>query len=560
MRRMIWGVCLGLIMGVNADALPVQFGFRISFKDKAGSADINQPLTFLSQKSLDRRTKYSIAVDTTDLPVSPAYLDSVRAATTGIIHTTSRWLNTCVVLVEDSSTMQVLRSKPYITNVEWVGYFSAGLHDKPARNGTDKFHDDVIKNASSPTAKKATGNAAYYGATWDQTTTVNGDCMHDNGWKGEGITIAVLDNGFNYVDFGPAFDSLYNSGRIIDQYNIARDTNYIYGYASHGTEVLSVLAGYLPNYFVGAAPLANYALYVTEDAAFEQPVETDNLVAGIERADSVGADVISISLGYNNFDLPFPPITNSMLDGKTVNATIAANTAMKKGILTILSAGNEGSNGLLTPGDADSAITVGNVDVNKAPAPTSGYGPNASGTIKPDVCGMGHPAAVMRWNTDIGFVSGTSTATPSIAGFAACLLQGHPAKHPYEIKKTLQQVGHTFSNPTNQLGYGVPDFCAAEIMLDVNGVDAPQKNYVDISPNPFTDHLLLTIHSIKNETATVAVYDLTGKKILQQVFSVQAGTNTQSVNLPPTLAEGIYILKLQTRSSLQTNVWKIVKQ
>lgn len=556
MRRRILCVCFGVIFATVSQALPVQFAFRISFKDKAGSADINQPLTFLSQKSLDRRAKYGIAVDTTDLPVSPAYLDSVKAITTGIIHTTSRWLNTCVVLVEDSASIQALRTKPFVTHVEWVGYFSSGLHDKPAGNKDDKFHDE-LKTAPF-TAQKTTGNATYYSATWDQTTLVNGDCLHDKGWKGEGITIAVLDNGFNYVDSGPGFDSLYNSGRIVDRYNIARDTSHIYGYASHGTEVLSVLAGYIPNHFVGAAPLANYALYITEDAAFEQPVETDNLVAGIERADSIGADMASISLGYNNFDLPFPAITPSMLDGKTVNATLASNMAVKKGMLMILSAGNEGSNGLLSPGDADSAVTVGNVNTAKVPAGSSGYGPNASGTIKPDVCGMGDPAAVMLWDLSISYVSGTSTATPSIAGFAACLLQGNPAKTPYEIRKVLQQTGHTFSSPTNQLGYGVPDFCAANLILDVETPDVQKPGIATVAPNPFSDKLTITVNSTKTEAAVVHIYDLTGKQLLRRTLSLKTGANNQVITVPSYLNEGVYLLKLQTSSQVQT--LKLVKQ
>lgn len=556
MRRRTLCVCLGLTIAAHVHALPEQFAFRISFKDKAGSADIHQPLTFLSQKSLDRRVKYGITVDTTDLPVSPDYLDSVKVTTSGIIHTTSRWLNNCVVLVEDSATIQALRTKPFVANAEWVGYFSAGLHDKPARNNGDKFKDEM--KAPAAAVQKTTGNAAYYGAAWDQTTLVNGDCLHDKGWRGEGMTIAVLDNGFSYVDFGPGFDSLYTSGRIVDQYNIARDTPDIYGYASHGTEVLSVLAGYIPNYFVGAAPLADYALYITEDAAFEQPIETDNLVAGIERADSIGADVVSISLGYNTFDLPFPAVTGSMLDGKTVNSTIASNRAMAKGMLMVLSAGNEGANGLLSPGDADSAMTIGNVNTSKVPASSSGYGPNASGTLKPDICGMGDPAAVMRWNMDIGYVSGTSTATPSIAGFAACLLQGNPGIHPYEICKTLRLTGHTSGNPTNQLGYGVPDFCAANVLLDVAEIAAPKPNDATIAPNPFSGNPVLTLHGSKNETAVISLYDLTGKMLMRQAFLIRAGMNRQTLNIPSSLNDGIYLLKLQTAGQVQT--LKLIKR
>jgi len=539
MRRLVWGGLL--LLSQQAFALPTQFAFRVGFTDKNGTADIHAPLSFLSQKSLDRRTKYNISIDSTDLPVSPDYLDSVKNITSGIIHVTSRWLNDCVVLVDDTSTIQTLRTKSFVTDVEWVGYFASGLHNKSA-----------VENYE----QKPTGSSTYYGATWDQTHLVNGDCLHDKNWKGENILIAVFDNGFTWVDSDPAFSALYTSGRISDTHNFVKDTSYVYSYGSHGTEILSILAGFLPNTYVGAAPNADYALYITEDATSEQPYELDNLIAGFERADSIGVDVMSMSLGYNNFDLPFAAITPSQMDGKTINVSHAANMAMSKGMLMVVTAGNEGSGGLLVPGDADSVLTVGNVDVNKNPAGTSGYGPNASGTIKPNVCALGNPGYVMTSSNTPFAASGTSISTPSIAGFAACLLQGNPGMNPYKIRNAIQKTGHTYTNPGVQSGYGVPDFCAANDLLDVPSLPSALKT--TIAPNPFTERLSVTFYATENDRIKITVADLQGRRMLSFQKNIMAGENNLEISLPQSIASGLYLLNLQNAQHSETV--KIIKR
>lgn len=555
MRRVLGCVAFSLLFSIASNALPTQFAYRISFTNKLGSASINNPTNFLSQKALDRRTKYNITVDSTDLPVSPDYLDSVISVSSGIIHVTSKWLNDCVVLVEDSSTMQSLRTKPFVKSVEWVGYFPSGLHDKPAFHEGDNI--ETIASHNQQISNKPTGNASYYGSSWNQTTLVNGDCLHDNGWMGEGMLIALFDNGFNWVNFGPAFDSLYTSGRIVDTFNFVKDTSFVYGYGSHGTEVLSILAGYIPNYFVGAAPLAQYALFVTEDATSEQPIELDNMIAGFERSDSLGADLMSMSLGYNTFDNPFPSITSSQLDGKTVNASIAANMAMSKGIMMVVTAGNEGSGGLLAPGDADSVLTIGNVDVNKIPATSSGYGPNASGTIKPNVCGLGNPGYAMTSTLTVTPVSGTSISTPSIAGFTACLMQANPMKNPYQIRNAIQETGHTYSNPGIQLGYGVPDYCAANLLLDVKD-HAAKTITAQITPNPFTQDIFIQISLKKNQQIQLTLADISGRVLKTKAATLSAGSNNIMFDAPQGISSGVYLLKIQGEEDEM--VFKLEKQ
>lgn len=539
LRSLILCVLIVLSFACTAQALNTQYAFRISFTDKKGTADISIPLGFLSQRAIDRRSTQNIAIDTIDLPVSPDYIDSVLDITGGVLHVTSKWLNTCVILLEDSSAILPLQGKSYITDIEYIGYYQTGLHNKTA---SVKFSEETLSDGN-----KTTGTQSYYNATWTQTHLVNGDCLHDNDWKGQGKLIAVLDDGFNFVDTNPAFDSLYQSGRVLDKYNFVRDTDFVYGYNAHGTEVLSTMAVYMPDSFVGAAPLAYYALYITEDQGSEQPIEMDNMVAAFERADSMGADVVTSSLGYNVFFGPVPyTIPAAQLDGKTTVAAKAVNIATMKGMVMVMTAGNEGSGGLLTPGDADSALTVGNVDANKLPAGSSGTGPNAAGHIKPDVCGLGNPAAVMRNSAAVLYVSGTSLSTPQIAGYTACMMQGGvTGKLPAAIKDAIRRTGHVYNNPTNQLGYGVPDFCSAWHLLGVSGPPVPPL--LTVVPNPFTNELEIRLPGNHLGPVDVSLFDMEGRVVYH---SIHAHTDNGTLRVVPSasLAPGVYSCRLMTGS------------
>lgn len=557
MRKSNLLLALGIVLSISTQALPAQYAFRISFTDKWGTAAIHQPLSFLSQRALDRRAKYNILVDSTDLPVSTIYIDSVKKISSAVLHSTSRWLNYCVLLMDDSSTVASIRSQSFVKNVEWVGYFPSGLHNKNSATEANTLPASQLSLRNNDPLAKPSANAAYYNFAWDQINIFNGACLHDLGWKGQNMLIAVFDNGFKWVDVGPAFDSLYHSGRIVDGYNFVKDTTDVYNAGSHGTEVLSILAGYLPNHFVGTAPMAQYALYVTEDVFSEQPIEMDNLIAGMERADSIGVDVMSMSVGYNGFDAPFSAISSSQLDGKTIIATQAANAAVRKGIFTTITAGNEGSGGLLSPSDADSALTVGNVDINKQPASSSGHGPNAAGVIKPNVCGLGNPGATMTFNMNVSSMSGTSFSTPAVAGMVACLLQGNPTRTPYQLRSAIQQTGHTFATPGVQTGYGVPDFCAANLILGIsNPTVAPSTTA--LYPNPFESDIRIEHTSTGHEMATITLSDIQEKTHLSHHQMLHVGKNSWTLSIPATFPSGIYLIRITT--SKETHVLKAMKR
>ncbi|HTM64811.1 MAG TPA: S8/S53 family peptidase [Flavipsychrobacter sp.] len=543
-----WAVVL-LVLFLSENATGQQYAFRICFTDKEGSPDISNPSMFLSPRSLERRKAQGIALDSTDRPVSPVYIHKVLELTDGAFHVASKWLNSCVIRVSDSSNIIALEGEPFISSITYVGYYG----DEPIdRKGP-------VKKELRGAEWKTTADSASYGATWTQTHLVHGECLHDNGWQGQGKLIAVLDDGFHYVDSAPAFDSLYSSGRIIDTKNFVLPANDVYtDFWQHGTEVLSTIAGYLPNIYVGAAPLAQYVLYVTEDQTSETPVEMDNMVAGFERADSIGADIVSSSLGYNTFDVPFPSIPSSELDGKTTVAAIGANIAVQKGMLLVITAGNEGSGGLLTPGDADSVITVGSVNSSGQPAGNTGNGPNASGIVKPDVCAMGNPGYVLTNTTTPFAVSGTSIATPQIAGMAACLWQGSAGKSNFEIKQAILKTASLYTTPQlPKLGYGIPDFCQANVMLDVPEV-AHGLSSVNVYPNPSDGKFLISYSASRKTSARFTVTDITGKVILQEVRLVNEGQNQATIALPNAVSAGVYICSMQIDG--QRKVIKLLKK
>lgn len=531
-----WILCFVglLILSVTAIAQP-QYGFRISFTDKAGTThSLTNPIGYLSQRAIDRRTAQNISIDSTDLPVSPAYMDSVLTLTGGKLHMTSKWFNYTVILLNDSSDILTLQGKPFIDTIAYIAYYPLGLH-KPGKE-------------APPVQKKTTGSALYYGDAWQQTSLVRGDYLHDIGRKGEGKLIAVLDEGFEGVDTGPAFDSLMNSTRLIDQYNYRDAVSNVFMNGLHGTTSLSTLAGNLPGTYVGTAPYADYALYITEIQGSEQVIEMDNIVAASERADSVGADIITISLGYDRFNLPTMfSLTYADIDGKTTIAAKAANMATTKGILFVASAGNEGGgswNYILTPGDADSAITVGSVGLDRVPANNSGYGPNSSGRIKPDVCMVGQPASVMRNGPNPLLSSGTSWATPQLAGWAACLMQTSTTLTPYQVRIAIQKSAHVYNNPGVQLGYGVPNFHTALDYLNIEELPKmpDNGNWLTVSPNPFEEQLTIRVYSERKSTVEISLTDVTGRVIFSTSADASTGVRTIQPEMPE-LTPGIYFLK-----------------
>jgi serine protease AprX len=525
-----------------------QFAYRIDFTDKNNTTyTLSSPGSYLSARALTRRSAQGIAVDSTDIPVNHTYVDSILNVTGGVFHESSKWKNLMVVLVTDSTGLNAtLSGIAFVKNVQLVGYYGGtGLHHK-GRN-------------TKPAYSRTTSDATYYSQTWGQTQIVNGNVLHDEGHRGAGKMIAVLDAGFIDLDTCPyGFDSLRNSGRIVDVHNFSYGSEDVYAYDNHGTMVLSTMACYVPDTFVGSAPMAMYDLYVTEVDPTEQPLELINLLCGAERADSVGADIITCSLGYNTFDNPVYNFNFSTdLDGKSTVAAQAANMATQKGILFVASAGNEGGdawNMILTPGDADSALTIGSVKPDGTMAASSGYGPNAAGNIKPDVCGQGQPSNVVD-GYEYASADGTSFATPEIAGWAACLWEAHPTATPNVLRRAIDSCASIHWAPENHYGYGIANFNCSDFLLKVNSPVYP-KDKIVAGPNPCGDLLNVRYYFDGTGTLEMRLTDMWGREVLSTRTAITGAVSEIALNTSG-IAPGVYVLQARTEST--EHIVRVVK-
>jgi subtilisin family serine protease len=268
------------------------------------------------------------------------------------------------------------------------------------------------------------------------------------------MVIALLDGGFfNYTTLD-AMDSIIINNQVLDTWDFYSNNTTVSDDHPHGMQCLSTIAANIPGQFIGKAPKANFLLYRTEDTNSEYPIEEFNMVCGMERADSAGADVISASLGYSEFDDASFNHTYAQMNGSTTIAAIGADLAAKKGILFVNAAGNEGSNAwhyIITPADADSVLAVGAVSTSGAVGSFSSYGPSSDGQVKPDVASVGVGAMVQSTSNTVVTGSGTSFACPNMAGLSSILWQGFPEVSNMRIVRALREAGSIAASPNDRM-------------------------------------------------------------------------------------------------------------
>jgi len=507
--------------------------YWVQLKDKNGTPyQINKPEAFLSQRSIDRRKRQHISIDETDLPVSPVYLDSLKNRGLEIVHT-SKWLNGATVRTADTILIKKIATLPFVTLVQLT---------KPAnvlKSIHNKFSDEETNIVFDP---------AKYGTAINQLIQLNGQYMHNPGFRGKGIEIAILDAGFLNVNTYSAFDSLRNSNRILGTRDFVDPKADIYKQNYHGMSVLSCMAGNVPGSLIGTAPDASFYLIRSEDVNTEYLIEEDNWVAAAEYADSLGVDIINSSLGYNQFDDARMNHTYADLNGKKTRVTQGANMAFQKGILVFSSAGNEGSNSwerIIAPSDGENVIGVAAIDKNGLRAGFSSVGPAFGGAVKPNVAAMGSGTTLALSNGSIGYANGTSFSSPVLAGMGACLLQANPYAGAKMAKLAIEQSANQYNKPDSLLGYGIPDFEKADKYLKVNTVTYLNwKSAWAISPNPFTDFLFLrNLDNLTDENFQVSLYNLQGICLWQSTFKSEETIILKNLaNLP----QGLLILNIRS--------------
>lgn len=494
------------------------WAFRVQFKNKNGSLTIADSALFLSQKAFDRRQKNGIKVDSTDVPVSPIYIDSVMSVSQAIkLHNKSKWFNQIVVITYDSTKSIAIQNLAFVNKVELVARYN-NFSLKTNQN-MDILSARKFPKVTYPQNKKR-GSPSFYNHAFQQINIMQGDYLHDMGFWGDGMTIGVLDAGFLGANTFSAFDSMNNANRLLYTYNFVKDTTFVYyNNSDHGMNALSCMAAEWVDTFVGTAPKASFYCLVTEDVSSEKPIEEDNWISGAEFCDSAGVDLINSSLGYNEFTNPtFSYSYQNDFDGKTTLISKGANMAVSKGIFVVASQGNEGGASwhyLLTPADADSVYAVGMVDGSGIWG-GSGYGPSADGQIKPDGSGMGKGASLIGGNGgQVGTSNGSSFSAPMLCGSIACLWQAVPSLKVWEIRSIVWSVSNKYTMPDSLVGYGVPNFrLAYQVALESKDENYIAKETI-LYPNPMTSSFHIST-DFKNLPYDIEIYDYLGRKIFEE--------------------------------------------
>jgi len=482
-----------LVAAGSRDSLPVWVEFRDKGEDgpESMARKLEAARAALTPRALARRLRNHVEplVDARDVPVWTPYLDALVAR--GFRpYGVSRWFNHAAVRTMPARLAELAA----LDAVRWIEPVERGVPIRDLPGGP------LPGPAPAPAGGfGANGVAINYGLTQAELTQMNLPAVHNQGYIGTGVLVCMLDDGFNHYKqhqavMNQVIAPFLARDFVEGDYNV-EDYSQPWPDLQHGTWTFATTGGNAAGAFVGAGYGAKFALGRTEVDASEHQVEMVYWGQGAEWADSIGADIISSSLGYNTFDPPDPSYTYADMNGHTTIITRAAEIAASKGILCVNSAGNEGNNSwhyIVAPADmnGDSLIAVGAVDQYGVITNFSSRGPTSDGRIKPDLValGSGNPLP----NVDSPFnplayfnSSGTSFSAPLIAGACACLMQAKPSATAVEIIQSLKMTATQVSAPNNIYGYGEIDAAAAlHYLLTVVGVPGPIVQITPAGPNP----------------------------------------------------------------------------
>ncbi|WP_299782249.1 S8 family serine peptidase [uncultured Formosa sp.] len=509
----------------------------VYFSDKENiETSIANPTTILSEKAIDRKQRYGIKIDARDVPVNETYITALKGQDDILVLAKSKWFNAVHVRGSEASITALLDFS-FVSEIIFA--------DKTLSTTSKSERQGVFSEAASI-------SEFVYGNTLNQVEMIQVNPLHNNDYTGSGITIAVLDGGFPNVNTIGAFQNLRDNNNLLGSYDFVSRESDVYADTQdeHGTWVLSTMAGYIENEFVGTAPDASYYLFITEDGAAENPVEESLWVEAAERADSLGVDIINTSLGYKNFDNPNYDYTDADLDGLTAYITRGATIASEKGILVVSSAGNSGESGVGAPADSEAVFSIGAVNASGVYAYFSSQGSEIQPAIKPDVSAQGLGSVVVGKTNTIQTLNGTSFSSPIMAGGLACLWQALPNLTNTELKQLVRESSSQYTTPDYLLGYGIPNFATALENGTLGIEDFTQELELVMYPNPTTNNVYFKLDASLTEI-NVAVFNVLGKKILERTLKNQEALDVSS------FSEGIYILQISAFDKITTK--KLIK-
>jgi len=524
--------------------------YTVKFSDKATTAfSIATPSKFLSAKSIERRLLQKIPLNESDLPINPGYINALLSSGAEVLYK-SKWLNLAIISVKSKNIAENLAKETFIKSISPSDY----LYTKFSLSGNKSHFDkeSVTRHSSRTKAQQLKSTMVFdYGFSLNQVQMIHVDQLHNLGFTGKGITIAIIDAGFNSVNTLAAFDSLRANGQIIGTHDFVQPGNDVYNtsISTHGMMVLSTMGAYLPGQLIGTAPGASFYLLRSEDAPTEYLMEEYYWVNAAEYADSVGVDIINSSLGYTRFDNPAENHTYNDMDGNTTVITIGADMAVAKGILVVNSAGNSGNDDWLyigAPADGDSVFTIGAVDPEGAYASFSSIGPTFDGRIKPDISAQGVNTIVALIPNGVGGGSGTSFSSPVIAGASACLWQANPAYTNMELIDAIKKSSSQYTNPDNFKGWGIPDYMQANNLLTSSFVQHQESfSGLNVFPIPFRNQINIEIVSENWLIADFKIINSIGRSVAEMNgIELSKGKNMIAFNNLEKLPKGIYMLQI----------------
>jgi subtilisin family serine protease len=502
----------------------------------------------LSAKSIDRRARQGIEPDSLDLPVSQKYVDLVVPKVQDILYH-SHWLNASVVIASEES-IEEIKAFDFVEQVVLAapGYVPEG-----------RINERV--NRKSGINRNSKNTAGMSEAPFDfQNSLLGIHEMHEEGFKGKGITIAVFDAGFPGVDQIPGFNHLFQNNQLVGAKDFVHVWNKnVFSKNQHGTNVLSLLASNDPELLLAGAPESDYILCITEEVPTEYRVEEYNWIKAAEYADSLGVDIINSSLGYWDFDDENMNYSLDDLNGETALISKGATIAGNKGILVVTSAGNYGNRGISSitaPADAKGILSVGATNVSMERASFSSQGPTADGRIKPDVSTFGEQVWLVRSSGNLGMASGTSFSSPQIAALAAGLWQARPEWTKNELIERILESSSVSENPDNLIGFGIPNFLRA-YYGEILSIGSEEKGEVwKVYPNPLSGTDLFVRFGNKTESE-FSLIDLQGKIVQQSSVRRTSVKEPFYVSIQD-IPSGVYFLELQTGTEIKRT--KLIKR
>ena len=536
MSKSIYFLAFLLSFGWTTKGL-AQDRYAVFFKFKPQKEySLASPSKFLTEKAIQRRVREKFAVDSLDLPVTAAYLQGISAYSQELLYA-SKWLNAAVV-VTDAAGKKNMEALPFVQKVEWV---AKGFIAKTGNRTVPEIPQKLTK-----TQKWAIEESYREAAAYDfQNELLGIPAMHQAGFTGKGITVAVFDSGFPGLEKATPFAHVFTNKRIVGQLNVVRPwIKEVFRDHEHGTQVASLILANQAGTLVAGAHQAQVIFAITEDVATEYPIEELNWVRAAEYADSLGVDIINSSLGYLDFDEPSLTYTTAQLDGKTTYVTRGATLAAKRGILVVNSVGNYGSAGsssLVAPADAQGILAVGSVNASSVVSTFSSRGPTADGRIKPELVAFGQSPVLIRGSGQVSAAAGTSFSAPQLTALAAGLWEAKPEWTKDELLTNLIKSGTQYATPDQNLGYGIPNFRSAYYGA-LLGLNEEIQSGSSIYPNPLRSESL-HIRFGKELRLTLQILDGSGRRRVEQVGERNAIQQPFVFNLSD-LPSGIYFLQL----------------